>query len=105
MGAVKRKTVHAELAALRAEDTKPLTWIPVPDWGVIEEPRVTFLWCDSQRERMSTVTKAEYVKALAQHLPEVIEAGQAESSWQAFRARVADADGFTWIAGTVTNRR
>ena len=33
---------------------------------------------------MSKVTKAEYRAALAQHLPDVVEAGQVEDSWKTF---------------------
>jgi len=76
-----------ERIAVTAEDRQPLRWSAVPEWAVLEEPRVTFLWAGPlQRERMARVTKAEYVKALQQHLPEVIERGEADQSWLAFRA-------------------
>ena len=87
MGDIKRKSVHAALAAARAEETKPLNWIPVPEWVLLEDPRAPTLWANSQRERMPKVTKGEYLAALAQHLPEALEGDGGEVSWQIFVAR------------------
>jgi len=87
MGAVKRKSIHAALAAARAEDAAPLTWIATPEWALLEPTGcAAFLWDSRQRDRMPKVTKAEYVRALERHLPEVIERDETERSWQTFRA-------------------
>jgi hydroxyethylthiazole kinase-like uncharacterized protein yjeF len=40
---------------------------------------------------------------LAQDEHTVLATDTVDQLWQAFRARIADTDGFTWIAGTATN--
>jgi hypothetical protein len=90
MATTKRKEDRLDKLTAAVGTGSPLRWLPVPEWAVLEDPRVTFLWCDSQRDRMPKVTRKEYDAALQQHLPEVIEAGDVDRSWQAFRARVEE---------------
>jgi len=80
VGAVKRKSIHAALAAARAEDRRPITWIPTPAWAIGGD--VDILTPDRGTD-LSTITRPQYLAALerAGFQPE-----QHERSWARFVA-------------------
>jgi hypothetical protein len=86
VGNIKRKSIHAALAAARAEDAAPPRYVPVPAWST--EANVAYLWADLPLERMAKIARADYLTALKAHLPEVLEAEQGAASWTIFQDRV-----------------
>lgn len=88
----KEKSVYAELAALRAEDTAAPRWVPTSAWaspGGI--PYLMSVMHPTDRAVTQKVTKAQYMRDLPAHLPEIAaDAGQAEQSWSSFHDDVRE---------------